>query len=219
MIPDMPSRLCPYCKTVADLAPAWSTSEFVGHSQNMSRQYLVRVACICTNCRHLSIAVVNRSKTAAPSGTASDHLRSLVEQETVSSWTPLAASAPDFDRVPEHVAKCAQQAHMTHNIGADMASILMTRTTIEATAKSKGITSGNLYSKIEAMADQGIIRRDALTVAHAIRQLGNDMAHGDVEDPPTPEDAADALQLMDLILSEVYQATSLAQEILQRRKG
>ncbi|ROS62195.1 uncharacterized protein DUF4145 [Frigoribacterium sp. PhB160] len=163
--------------------------------------------------------MLEHSSVDAPAGTAAHTLRRILEQERVTSWTPLAASAPDFDRVPEHVARCAQQAHVSHQVGAEIASILMTRTTIEATAKSKGLTSGNLYSKIEAMAEQGIIRRDALNVAHAIRHLGNDMAHGDVEDPPTPEDASDALKLMDLILSEVYQATSLADEILKRRNG
>ncbi|WP_158614617.1 DUF4145 domain-containing protein [Frigoribacterium sp. PhB107] len=107
---------------------------------------------------------------------------------------------------------------MSHSIGAEAASILMARTTIEATAKSKGIVKGNLYAKIEELSNTGVIRASALSVAHAIRHLGNDMAHGDVEDAPSAEDASDALQLMDLILNEVFQATNLAEEILARRK-
>jgi hypothetical protein len=106
---------------------------------------------------------------------------------------------------------------MCHGIGADAASILMTRTTIEATAKSKGIDKGSLFEKIEKMSANGIIRPATLTLAHAIRVLGNDMAHGDVDDLPTSEDASDALHLMDLILEEVYQATAIADEILARR--
>ncbi|MDM7884742.1 DUF4145 domain-containing protein [Curtobacterium sp. RHCKG23] len=106
---------------------------------------------------------------------------------------------------------------MSHGIGAEAASILMTRTTIEATAKSKGIENGSLFAKIEAMSDQNVIRPATLTLAHAIRVLGNDMAHGDVEELPTTEDAADALHLMDMILEEVYQATAIADEILARR--
>ncbi|ROP78317.1 uncharacterized protein DUF4145 [Frigoribacterium sp. PhB107] len=133
-------------------------------------------------------------------------------------WSPLAAAAPDYPRVPAHVARCAQEAHMSHSIGAEAASILMARTTIEATAKSKGIVKGNLYAKIEELSNTGVIRASALSVAHAIRHLGNDMAHGDVEDAPSAEDASDALQLMDLILNEVFQATNLAEEILARRK-
>lgn len=106
---------------------------------------------------------------------------------------------------------------MSHGIGAEAASILMTRTTIEATAKSKGIEDGSLFNKIEAMSAQNVIRPATLTLAHAIRVLGNDMAHGDVEELPTAEDAADALHLMDMILEEVYQATAIADEILARR--
>jgi hypothetical protein len=106
---------------------------------------------------------------------------------------------------------------MSHGIGADAASILMARTTIEATAKSNEITKGNLFEKIEKMRDTGVIRPATLTLAHAIRVIGNDMAHGDVEELPTAEDATDALHLMDLILEEVYQATAIADEIIARR--
>ena len=67
------------------------------------------------------------------------------------------------------------------------------------------------------MRDGGVIRPATLTLAHAIRVIGNDMAHGDVEELPTEEDATDALHLMDLILEEVYQATAIADEILARR--
>lgn len=107
---------------------------------------------------------------------------------------------------------------MAHGIGAEVASILMTRTTIEATAKSQLVTTGSLVAKIEAMTKRNIIRPATLKLATAIRVLGNDMAHGDVDELPTSEDAADALHLMDMILEEVFQATAIADEILARRQ-
>lgn len=217
IVPDMPSRLCPYRKTVADLAPIYSTTAATSRASNGSPRYIARIVCACANCKELSTVVVPRHSTATPGGTSGPELRQVIATGSNLTWSPLAASAPDYPRVPDHVARSAREAHMAHGIGADAASILMTRTTIEATAKSKDITSGNLFTKIEAMAETGIIRRDAVHVAHAIRHLGNNMAHGDVEDPPTPEDASDALQLMDMILSEVFQAANLAQEILARR--
>jgi len=66
-----------------------------------------------------------------------------------------------------------------------MAAILMARTTIEATAKSQAIITGSLIAKIDAMAmaTAQLIRPALRDAAHAIRHLGNDMAHGDVEAP------------------------------------
>ena len=171
--------------------------------------------CTCANCNNVSTA---RTR---PIGAVRDlhdptTRRSITDRGDV-EWSPMSAPAPDYPHVPEHVGRCAIEAHMAHGVGANAASILMARTTIEATAKSKGISKGNLFEKIEKMRDGGVIRPATLTLAHAIRVIGNDMAHGDVEELPTEEDATDALHLMDLILEEVYQATAIADEILARR--
>jgi hypothetical protein len=197
------------------MAPVWSDSE-VTYRQGYTVKYTGRAACVCSNCRNIT-TVVERETESNWSGMSPQGVREELDGADELVWSPLAATAPDYPRVPPHVARCAQEAHMSHSIGAEAASILMARTTIEATAKSKNITKGTLFAKIEELSKEGVIRTSALALAHAIRHLGNDMAHGDVEDAPTTEDASDALQLMDLILSEVFQATSLAEEILARR--
>lgn len=216
IVPDMPSRLCPYCKSISDMAPVWSGSE-VTFQHGYTVRYTGRAACVCSNCRNVT-TVVELGTESNWAQMSPHEVRQQLDGADELVWSPLAAAAPDYPRVPAHVARCAQEAHMSHSIGAEAASILMARTTIEATAKSKGIVKGNLYAKIEELSNTGVIRASALSVAHAIRHLGNDMAHGDVEDAPSAEDASDALQLMDLILNEVFQATNLAEEILARRK-
>lgn len=54
---------------------------------------------------------------------------------------------------------------MSHGIGAEAASIVTTRDTIEPTAKSKGIEDGSLFVKIEAMCTERHSPRNADTCA------------------------------------------------------
>jgi len=100
-----------------------------------------------------------------------------------------------------------------------MASILMARTVVEATAKAKGITSGRLVSKIDELATQGLVRNSTKDAAHEIRHLGNDMAHGDIEDSPAQVDVDDVLALMDEVLNEVFQGPARTARVRARRDG
>lgn len=214
---NMVTRLCPYCQSNSDMAPAWASSEAVGEVFGVT-QYRVRLACVCANCHELSTAVIASTSRHVHTSSGNQAMRDALRAQEV-EWSPLAAPSPEYPHVPAHVARCAKEAHMAHSIKADAASILMTRTTIEATAKDKGVIEGQLYRKIETMKERELVRPAVVTIAHAIRVLGNDMAHGDVEELPTAEDATDALRLMDMILEEVYQAAATAAEILARREA
>lgn len=211
----MVTRLCPYCDAKADMAPVWAMAEQI-NSDQFGYRYKNRLACMCANCHELSTALIRDYHSAVTSSSQEHEMRKALADSRV-EWSPLSAPSPDFPHVPTQVARCAVEAHMAHAIGADAASILMARTTIEATAKNQGIDDGSLYNKIETLKEQGLVRPAMVTIAHAIRILGNDMAHGDVEDLPTSEDATDALRLMDMILEEVFQASATAAEILSRR--
>jgi hypothetical protein len=94
---------------------------------------------------------------------------------------------------------------------------LLARTVVEATAKDQGVVSGNLVSKIDALKDKNLIRPGIAEAAHEIRHLGNDMAHGDLEDAPDHADADDVLALMAQVLSEVYQGPALVAKMRARR--
>lgn len=81
----------------------------------------------------------------------------------------------------------------------------MARTTIEASAKAKGITSGNLVHKVDELFNQQLIYEHVRGAAHEIRHVGNDAAHGDlVDDPLTEKEALDVLGLMDMVLDGVF---------------
>jgi len=83
--------------------------------------------------------------------------------------------------------------------------VMLARTVVEATAKDHDIMSGTLAAKIQQMAENQLIRPSIKVAADEIRLLGNDMAHGDIDQPVTQEDAAEILELMSAVLTEVYE--------------
>ncbi|MFJ4036802.1 DUF4145 domain-containing protein [Microbacterium sp. NPDC090007] len=135
------------------------------------------------------------------------------------TWLPRRGDAPEFPDVPEHIERAAKEAHSCFSINAFMASILMARTVVEATAKEKGITSGRLIQKIDAMAASSVIRESTKDAAHEIRHLGNDMAHGDIADVPESDDVRDVLVLMDEVLAEVFQGPARTERLKNRRSA
>ncbi|MFJ3867629.1 DUF4145 domain-containing protein [Streptomyces nigra] len=122
-------------------------------------------------------------------------------------WTPRRALRPSFPDVPEQIAQAASEAHACLSIQAFRGAVALARAVVEATAKDKGITSGRLVDKIDALHRGGHIREFTRQVAHEVRRGGNEIAHGDLADEPMPaEDARAIVGLMDEILQEVYQA-------------
>jgi len=133
-------------------------------------------------------------------------------------WLPKAGAVVEFEHVPEHIASPASEAHSCHSIGAYRGASILARAVVEATAKNKGAGGDNLFRRIQALGDQGVIRKVMTTMAHDIRQLGNTMAHGDFEDSPTEEDSAEILSFMDALLAEVYQHDGMVTARRARRQ-
>ncbi|MCX2716108.1 DUF4145 domain-containing protein [Mycolicibacterium sp. J2] len=127
----------------------------------------------------------------------------------------------DYPDVPAHIAEAAKEAYECHSCEHYRAAIMLARAVIEATAKDKGITTGTLYNKIEAMANGGLIRAMIKDAAHGVRELGNEMAHGDFVDPISAEESQLVIRLMGEILNDVYQspaAIAQAQQAAQARR-
>lgn len=121
-------------------------------------------------------------------------------------WHPAVALGKDYPSVPAHIAAAGSEAHTCHSVYAYRSAILMARAVVEATAKDKGVTTGQLHAKIEAMYDQGLVRELVKDTAHEIRFMGNGMAHGDFLVDVDAVDSEDVLAFMDEVLEEVYQA-------------
>lgn len=127
------------------------------------------------------------------------------DSRLVKIW-PESPDGKAFPDVPDHIAQAADEAYRCFSINALRAATLLARSVIEATAKAKGITGGNLVKKIDDMQAAGFIRPDVAEGAHEVRYLGNDMAHGDFVQPVDADEAELALTLMAEVLEEVFQA-------------
>ena len=120
---------------------------------------------------------------------------------------PRVVPVMSFPDVPTEIAAAASEAYRCRTVAnANRAAILLARSVIEATAKDKGITSGNLLQKIDRMHDDRLIRPDVRDGAHEVRHLGNDMAHGDFVHGVSAEETDLVLTLMREVLVDVYQS-------------
>jgi hypothetical protein len=169
----------------------------------------------CDHCGRTSMGITDQP----PYSHSSDKDRFEWTDDENLVWFPATGASPQFPDVPVHIATAAKEAHSSASIGSVMTPILMARTVVEATAKEKGITSGFLVAKIDALATAGFIRNDTKDAAHEIRHFGNDMAHGDIQDLPTANDVEEVLALMDEVLNEVFQGPARTARIKAKRTG
>lgn len=203
------NRKCGWCGTIAHMSPA---GQVVIHHDIHAGQ---KVACgpfKCAKCGRMSIGVH-----LSPGRNVGTYGMDTWHYDPPHIWSPTYVEGQDFEDVPEHIAVAAGEAYKSSSIGNDMSAILMARTVIEATAKDRGITSGSLAAKIDAMEAAGLIRAHVRESAHEVRHFGNDMAHGDITVQVEVEDVAEVLALMNEILNEVYQGPARLEKVRARR--
>ena len=141
-------------------------------------------------------------------------------QTQVFDYWPKKVGGKEFPDVPDHIASTADEAHRCLSVDAHRGAIALARAVVEATAKHHGIEKGMLDKKIEQLAKQGIISDAMKDAADEIRFAGNEVAHGDLADEPiTREDAEEVLELMDAIITRVYQEPKQVEKVRARRKA
>lgn len=190
---------------------------------------------VCPHCQSMSsfTASVTHSGGSAPSGYSHAYLKcqnfecqrnigGLVnghDGQSLYDWWPKHVGGKDFPDVPEHIASTADEAHQCLSIGAHRGAIALARAVVEATAKDHGVIEGVLDKKIDELAKQGVISEAMKDAAHEIRFAGNEVAHADLaEEPINEEDAQEVLQLMDAILTRVYQEPAQVERVRTRRQ-
>lgn len=217
----MLSGTCAFCgnQTHFTARSARVGSQRSGHP---SYSYRFEVAATCDACHRYNAAFgvtrsANRTLNTGSTIVGSD---AVVEGEamTIESWSPPPMRPVDTAFIPDGVAGFFREAHDSFSIGAYRGVLLLVRSVIEATAKDREVTSGTLVQKINKLSDDGHIRRGTKDMAHALRILGNDMAHGDIDDVPTQEDADDALTIARFVLDDVYVADARRADMLARRE-
>lgn len=183
------------------------------------------IAATCDACHRFNVASgwgswETTSSNSDSVGYILDAARAVAKGEamTIDAWSPPALLPVDTAFVPDGVAGFLQEAHDAYSIGAHRAVLLLVRSVIEATARDKGITDGTLVQKINVLHADGHLRSGTKDMAHALRILGNDMAHGEIDEVPTEEDARDALTVARFVLDDVYVADARRADMMARRK-
>jgi hypothetical protein len=124
-------QVCPHCEVLAHFTEVWSTSSIDDDLFHVEGIF-ARFCWVCDNCDRPVCGVYHsRGKISDPP---------LV-------W-PTVVTTKVFPDVPEAIAVAASEAHQALGALAPRASVAMARSVIEATAKDKGITQGNVQAKI-----------------------------------------------------------------------
>lgn len=193
---------------VADM-PRWGGGD--------GREYVADAAFLCDGCGRMSVATWYTAYDPNDSRWRDYGRDGSPEDYETARWSPPVGHQMEFPDVPQEIAEAAAEAWTCQVSRAHRGAVMLARAVVESTAKSKGITSGPLVSKIEAMADAALIRAVVAEQAHEIRHLGNSSAHGDLGDSVTKEDAEEALNLMAEVLNEVWQAPARARRLADAR--
>lgn len=194
-------------------------ARFVGREAGVRPEQLACAAYECSVCRGISIALFPLRNP----GTLGVPLHQFVEKARGDElrWRPSMTETADYPDVPPHIAEAATEAYECHSCEHYRATIMLARAVIEATAKDRDITEGNLRNKIDVLASTGLIRSIIRDAAHGVREFGNEMAHGDFVQPISAEESKLVLELMAEILNDVYQspaAIAKAQQAVAARK-
>lgn len=199
----MMTRACPHCHALSHFTDRWSSDYY---EDEYSDPQFMAFAQQCDNCGKPVCGV------GPPEGAEDEEEYELI-------W-PLVVAQVAFPDVPEVIAGAAREAHQALAAGASRASAAMARATVEATAKDKGITQGNLESKINRLASADHISEAMREAAHEIRFAGNAAAHGDIlSEPISVADATEIVDLMDAILERVYQEPAKVERVRASREA
>lgn len=183
--------------------------------------YDLALAFECDHCHDINIGHLTYTNT--PSDYVHSHLKN---DGAVVEWFPANRTAPEYPDTKDAIREPAIEAYTARDNNALRAAILMARSVLEAICKDQGYEKNDkgrdmsLFQKIDAMHDDGVITKRLQTSAHAIRELGNGMAHGDfATSKPEPEDADDVLALMTMFIDQLYVQDARTTRLINRQKG
>lgn len=191
----------------------------VGNS--FETQYDLALAFECDHCHDINIG--HLTHTSTPSDYVLAHLKN---DDPLIEWYPANRTAPKFPDTKDEIREPAIEAYTARDNNALRAAILMARSVLEAICKDQGYEKNDkgkdmpLFAKIDAMHEDGVITKALKDSAHAIRDFGNGMAHGDFATrKPESEDADDVLALMSMFIDQLYVQDARTQRLINRQKG
>lgn len=192
-----------------------------GLNPTRAETYKLSAAFECNHCHDINIGHFEHTELEP-----SRMRHHLSAGEVAIEWAPANRTAPDYPDTKGAIREPAIEAYTARDNNALRAAILMARSVLEAICKDHGYEKNDkgrdmsLFSKIDAMHADGVITKRLKDSAHAIRELGNGMAHGDfATSKPEPEDADDVLALMTMFIDQLYVQDARTTRLINRQKG
>lgn len=211
----MAARVCGWCgknvvlrPVVVDVESQWRLS---------GGMWLATAAYRCDHCSLLNVgALFSDDYQDRPYKSPEAVDRAFIEHSDKVKWQPRwEDKAADFPDVPPAIAEVAVEASACHSAGHFRAAVMLARGVIEATAKKHELT-GSLFSKIEALGEARVLSPVTVDAAHAIRDSGNAVAHGDFVDyviKISEDESLEVIGLMTLVLREAFQTQAQAKRV------
>jgi hypothetical protein len=121
----------------------------------------------------------------------------------VQPWSLKYEKAPE--QYPEAIGRFWLQAKTNLKDRNWDAAAVMARSALQFALRSNNAKGANLKQEIDNLASKGILPPIMREWSHNVRELGNDSAHPNPEQPPTdPKDATDIVGFLDFILEYIY---------------
>jgi hypothetical protein len=124
------------------------------------------------------------------------------------------------DHWPEAVGRYWMQAKRNLKHESWDAAALMARSSLQVALREQGASGSNLKKEIDDLASKGILPKIMQDWAHNVRDLGNDSAHPQPDQPATTEqDAKDIVGFMDYLFEYLYTLPKQIQDYRERKKS
>lgn len=158
---------------------------------------------VCSNCRTTTLFNLSPRITTGlrPDG-VNDALRNVKRQDPPPALREYPAQA-----VPEPIARRFRDTQRAMQRELWEQAISTARTAVQVMARLEGVERGTLYQEIERLIDKRGAELPELvkTMAHKIRDAGNDALHpDDPEWEPSREEAQEALSLLQAVIEWLY---------------
>jgi len=118
---------------------------------------------------------------------------------------------------PKIVSYAYKEAFKCFRAHAYDACVIMCRKGIEAICIDKGEKKGNLIQKLNNLKTKGILESTLYNWTNELRLIGNDGAHSH-EQIVTQQDAKEAIDFFDALITYLYHLVNQYEEFLKRRK-
>jgi hypothetical protein len=215
----MAARVCGWCGNKVVMRPVqvdvqrdWRLND---------KKALVTATYRCDHCHLLSVAALQMKNHGpnyqdVPYAQADAVDRTFIDHADDVAWRPKWEDrGAEFPDVPDSIADVATEASACHVSGHYRAAVMLARSVLEATAKKRGVT-GNLFQKIEKLGEDRVLSPITVDAAHAIRDSGNAVAHGDFVEyviDVSQEESEEVIALMTLVLREAFQIEAQAKRV------